>query len=120
MRYWKRAIQIAVDLGVNVMNSEFNGRPEAPSVSEAQFWRSLEELLPVFEREGIRLVLDRIRTPGGVGPLQPTGSDVPVSAPHTFHQGGDIEGITSSRAAADALISRTRSTTAPRPACATS
>ena len=40
------------------MNSEFNGRPEAPSASEAQFWRSLEELLPVFEREGIRLVLE--------------------------------------------------------------
>ena len=30
----------------------------APSASEAQFWRSLEELLPVFEREGIRLVLE--------------------------------------------------------------
>ena len=58
VRYWKRAIQIAVDLGVTVMNSEFNGRPEAPSASEAQFWRSLEELLPVFEREGIRLVLE--------------------------------------------------------------
>ena len=27
VRYWKRAIQITVDLGVNVMNSEFNGRP---------------------------------------------------------------------------------------------
>ena len=37
MRNWKRAIQIAVDLGVTVMNSEFNGRPEAPSASEAQF-----------------------------------------------------------------------------------
>ena len=58
MRYWKRAIQIAVDLGVTVMNSEFNGLPEAPSASEAQFWRSLEESLPVFEREGIRLMLE--------------------------------------------------------------
>src|SRR5213079_211606 len=58
VRYWKRAIQITVDLGVQVMNSEFNGRPEAASVSEAQFWRSMEELLPVFEREGIRLALE--------------------------------------------------------------
>ena len=58
VRYWKRAIQITVDLGVNVMNSEFNGRPEAASASEAQFWRSMEELLPVFEREGVRLVLE--------------------------------------------------------------
>ena len=40
VRYWKRAIQITADLGVTVMNSEFNGRPEAPSASEAQFWRS--------------------------------------------------------------------------------
>ena len=30
VRAWKRAIQIAVDLGVDVINSEFNGRPEAP------------------------------------------------------------------------------------------
>ena len=28
------------------------------TASEAQFWRSLEELLPVFEREGVRLVLE--------------------------------------------------------------
>ena len=48
-RYWKRAIELTVDLGCDVMNSEFNGRPEAPSASEAQFWRSLEELLPIFE-----------------------------------------------------------------------
>ena len=27
VRYWKRAIQITVDLGVNVMNTEFSGRP---------------------------------------------------------------------------------------------
>src|ERR1700745_3163253 len=57
VRYWKRAIQITVDLGVNVMNSEFNGRPEAAAASEAQFWRSMDELLPVFEREGVRLGL---------------------------------------------------------------
>src|SRR3954470_560459 len=58
VRYWRRAIQIAVDLGCGVMNSEFNGRPEQAAASEAQFWRSLEELLPIFEREGVRLVLE--------------------------------------------------------------
>lgn len=102
VRYWKRAIQIAVDLGVNVMNSEFNGRPEAPSVSEAQFWRSLEELLPVFEREGIRLVLephpDDFVEDGRAGVDLVRGIDKDwvsflYCAPHTFHQGGDIEGI---------------------------
>jgi myo-inositol catabolism protein IolH len=45
VRYWKRAIQITVDLDCNVMNSEFNGRPEAASVSEGKFWKSMEELL---------------------------------------------------------------------------
>ena len=102
VRYWKRAIQIAVDLGVTVMNSEFNGRPEAPSASEAQFWRSLEELLPVFEREGIRLVLephpDDFVEDGRAGVDLVRGIDKDwvsflYCAPHTFHQGGDIEGI---------------------------
>ena len=102
VRYWKQAIQIAVDLGVTVMNSEFNGRPEAPSASEAQFWRSLEELLPVFEREGIRLVLephpDDFIEDGRAGVDLVRGIDKDwvsflYCAPHTFHQGGDIEGI---------------------------
>jgi myo-inositol catabolism protein IolH len=102
VRYWKRAIQITVDLGVQVMNSEFNGRPEAASASEAQFWRSMEELLPVFEREGIRLVLephpDDFVEDGRAGIDLVRGIDRDFvsflyCAPHTFHQGGDIEGI---------------------------
>ena len=40
VRYWKRAIQITVDLDCHVMNSEFNGRPEQASLSEGKFWRS--------------------------------------------------------------------------------
>lgn len=102
VRYWKRAIQVTVDLGCCVMNSEFNGRPEAASASEAQFWRSMEELLPVFEREGVRLVLephpDDFIEDGraGVDLVRGIDSDL-VSflycAPHTFHQGGDLEGI---------------------------
>ena len=55
VRYWKRAIAVTVELGCARMNSELNGRPEAAAASEACFWRSLEELLPVFEREGIDL-----------------------------------------------------------------
>jgi len=102
VRYWKRAIEIAVDLGVDVMNSELNGRPGAPAASEAQFWRSMEELLPVFEREGVRLVLephpDDFIEDGraAIDLIRGIDSDL-VSflycAPHTFHQGGDIQGI---------------------------
>ena len=58
VRYWKRAIQLCVDVGCRTMNSEFNGRPEQAARSEAQFWRSMEELLPIFEREGIKLNLE--------------------------------------------------------------
>jgi myo-inositol catabolism protein IolH len=102
VRYWKRAIEITVDLGVDVMNSEFNGRPGLPDESEAQFWRSLEELLPIFEREGVRLVLephpDDFVEDGiaGVNLVRGINSDA-VSflycAPHTFHQGGDLAAV---------------------------
>jgi myo-inositol catabolism protein IolH len=102
VRYWKRAVQITVDLGVTVMNSEFNGRPDRPDESEAQFWRSMEELLPIFEREGVRLVLephpDDFIEDGiaGVNMVRGVNSDL-VSflycAPHTFHQGGDLAAV---------------------------
>ena len=58
VRAWKRVIQIAVDLGVDVINSEFNGRPETPETAEAQFMKSMDELLPIFEREGVQLIIE--------------------------------------------------------------
>jgi myo-inositol catabolism protein IolH len=102
VRYWKRAIEITVELGVTVMNSEFNGRPEAAPQSEAQFWRSIEELLPIFEREGVRLVLephpDDFVEDGiaGVDLVRGINSDLVTflyCAPHTFHQGGDLAAV---------------------------
>jgi myo-inositol catabolism protein IolH len=102
VRYWKRAIEITSDLGVDVMNSEFNGRPERAAASEAQFWRSMEELLPVFEREGIRLVLephpDDFVEDGSAGVNLVKGINSPLvtflyCAPHTFHQGGDLTAV---------------------------
>jgi myo-inositol catabolism protein IolH len=102
VRYWKRAIQVTVDLGCQVMNSEFNGRPEAAAASEAQFWRSMEELLPVFEREGLQLRLephpDDFVEDGRAAIDLVRGIDNQLvsflyCAPHTFHQGGDMAGI---------------------------
>ncbi|WP_396934090.1 sugar phosphate isomerase/epimerase family protein [Mycolicibacterium sp.] len=58
VRYWKRVIEITVDLGVNVINTEFSGRPEKAEESERAFFRSMEELLPLFEREGIDVRID--------------------------------------------------------------
>ena len=58
VRYWKRAIQITAGLGVHTMNTEFSGRPEKAEESERAFYRSMEELLPIIEREGIDLLID--------------------------------------------------------------
>jgi myo-inositol catabolism protein IolH len=102
VRYWKRAIQVTAELGCRVMNSEFNGRPEQASRSEAQFWRSLEELLPLFEREKLELRLephpDDFVEDGRTAIDMIRGIDSPLvsflyCAPHTFHQGGDIARI---------------------------
>ncbi len=58
VRYWKRVLQITVDLGVNQIGSEFSGRPELAEESERAFYRSMEQLLPIIEREGLNLAID--------------------------------------------------------------
>jgi myo-inositol catabolism protein IolH len=102
VRYWKRAIEITVELGCSVMNSEFNGRPEQASRSESQFWRSMEELLPIFEREGVELRLephpDDFVEDGraAVDLVRGINSELVTflyCAPHTFHMGGDLTGV---------------------------
>lgn len=104
VRYWKRAIQVTTDLGADVMVSEFNGRPEETSRSEGQFWRSMEELLPIFEREGITLKLephpDDFIEDGYAAVDLVRGINSPnvqflYCAPHTFHMGNDAPGIMS-------------------------
>jgi myo-inositol catabolism protein IolH len=102
VRYWKRAIALTAELGCGRMNSEFSGRPEAAAASEAQFWRSMEELLPEFEREGIDLALephpDDFVEAGNAAVDIIRSIDSPrvtflYCAPHTFHMGGDIAGM---------------------------
>ncbi|HPK88675.1 MAG TPA: sugar phosphate isomerase/epimerase family protein [Dermatophilaceae bacterium] len=58
VRNWKRIVQITVDLGVSVIGTEFSGRPERSEESEAAFYKSMEELLPIIEREGIDVLID--------------------------------------------------------------
>lgn len=97
VRYWRRAIALTVELGCTTMNSEFNGRPEQAARCEAQFWRSMEELLPVFEREGVRLNLeahpDDFVELNGPAVRLVRAIDSPLvgylyCAPHTFHLSG--------------------------------
>ncbi|NQX29404.1 sugar phosphate isomerase/epimerase [Microbacteriaceae bacterium VKM Ac-2854] len=54
----KRVIEIAVELGVTVINTEFSGRPELAEDSENSFYRSMEELVPIIEREGVTMNFD--------------------------------------------------------------
>ncbi|MGY1901098.1 sugar phosphate isomerase/epimerase family protein [Nocardia gipuzkoensis] len=110
VRYWKRVIQIAVDLGVNRINTEFSGRPEKAEESERAFYRSMEELVPIIEREGIDVLidphpddfvedgLDAIRMIRGINCKN---FGLVYVACHTFHMGGNMTEII--RTAADML-----------------
>ena len=102
VRAWKRTIQIAVDLGVEVINTEFNGRPEAPETAEAQFLKSMDELLPIFEREGLQLILephpddfieDGLEAVEMIRGLNQDWIGFLYCTPHAFHQGHDAADI---------------------------
>jgi len=102
VQYWKRAIQIAVELECSHLNSEFSGRPESAKKSEASFWRSMEELVPILEKEKITLSIephpDDFVEDGNaaVDIIRALGSPQVrylYCAPHTFHMGGDLSGM---------------------------
>jgi len=84
------------------MNSEFNGRREHASHSEAQFWLSLETLLPIFEREGITLHLEAHpddfveRNKAAIDLVRGINSPLVrylCCAPHTLHLGEDVAAL---------------------------
>ena len=132
VRYWKRSIEIAVELGVTVMNSEFNGRPEQAEpvrgACSGGRWRSccrsssargsalaLEPHPDDFVEDG-KAAVDMVR-----GIDSPSGL-VPVLRAAHVPQGGDVAGIMEHAGPTRDPSStwRTRSTTVPRRACATS
>lgn len=102
VRNWKRILQIAVELEVPVINTEFSGRPERAEESERAFYRSMEELLPIIEREGITVNIDphpddfvedgreAIRIIRG---LNTKAVGFVYVGSHTFHYGNDVDGI---------------------------
>ena len=55
VKNWKRIIEIAVDMGVQVINTELSGDPNQQERSTNMWYRSVEELLPIVEKEGIRV-----------------------------------------------------------------
>jgi myo-inositol catabolism protein IolH len=94
VRNWRRLLQIAHDLECPVVNSELSGDPARPLASEHAFYRSMEELIPDFERYGIGLNLeahpydfsetndDAVQIIRGIN--KPWVKYV-YCAPHTFH-----------------------------------
>ena len=52
---WKRMIRSPEDMGVKVINTELSGDPNQQEICNGMWFRSMEELLPLIEREGIRV-----------------------------------------------------------------
>lgn len=52
---WKRIVEIAVNMGVQVINTELSGDPNQQEICNGMWFRSVDELLPLFETEGIRV-----------------------------------------------------------------
>ena len=58
VRNWRRLLQIAAELECPLVNSELSGDPNDPVRSEHAFYKSMEELIPDFEKYGIALNLE--------------------------------------------------------------
>lgn len=52
---WKKLVRIAVDMGVEVINTELSGDINQAEICNGMWFRSMEELLPLFEKEGLRV-----------------------------------------------------------------
>ncbi len=58
VRNFRRVLQLTVELGVDTIGTEFSGRPEKAEESERAFYRSMEELVPLVEKEGVNVFID--------------------------------------------------------------
>lgn len=86
-------IEIAVEMGVSVINTELSGDPNEPEICEEMWYRSMEELLPIIEREGIRVEIqshpwdfceENNETVDLVKSLRSDNVKYLYSVPHTF------------------------------------
>lgn len=102
IEHWKKVIRVSLEANCNVINSEFGGQPEDAATSKKAFLASIAELLPIFEREGVRVDIEP--HPGdfvedgntAVDILRAIGSPhirYLYCAPHTFYMGEDMPGM---------------------------
>lgn len=98
VRNFKRVIEITAQLGVDTIGTEFSGRPEKAEESERAFYRSMETLLPIIEKEGIKLFIDPhpddfvedgMQAWRVIRGLNSKSVGMVYVASHTFHMGGN-------------------------------
>jgi myo-inositol catabolism protein IolH len=98
--YWKKAIQVANDLGCSRLNTEFSGDLQNPLASERSFLRSAEELDSFLREKGVQIFIEP--HPGdfvengeqAAHILRGLRSDrfgYLFCAPHTYYLGGSLE-----------------------------
>lgn len=123
MQNWKKVIEIAVELDNPLLISEFGrgGSPErsnadrqgihTPEACENAFWRSMDELVPLLEKEGLVLSLephpeDWVEEIAPAVDIIKTINSPSVKAsyiaPHSFYYGDDLADTI--RATKDVLV----------------
>ena len=94
VRNWRRLLELADALDVRDIVSEFSGDRNRASRSEQQWYRSIEELIPHFEKYDIRLAMEahpydfvelHDRALELVRSVDRDGLGYEYCCPHTFH-----------------------------------
>jgi myo-inositol catabolism protein IolH len=95
-------LQLTVELGVDTIGTEFSGRPEKSEESERAFYRPLEELVPLIEKEGVKVFIDPhpddfvengLAAWRVIRGINSTNFGMVYVASHTFHMGNQPEAI---------------------------
>jgi len=96
---WKDVIQLAVDLECPRINTELSGDPNLPTECRQAFLRSIGELLPIIDAEGLTVAVephpwDFLETTDQaldlIDEVGSTSLRYLHCIPHSFHLGGSI------------------------------
>jgi myo-inositol catabolism protein IolH len=102
VRYFKRVLQITQELEIPVIGTEFSGRPEKAEESERAFYRSMEELVPLVEKSGVKVFIDPhpddfvengLAAWRVIRGINSKSFGMVYVASHTFHMGNQSEAI---------------------------
>jgi len=102
VRYFKRVLQITEQLEIPVIGTEFSGRPEKAEESERAFYRSMEELVPLVEKSGVKVFIDPhpddfvengLAAWRVIRGINSKNFGMVYVASHTFHMGNQPEAI---------------------------